>query len=102
MQTGQLSLPSIRVFDRRKDFRYIRKGRREMPIFEFQCRNCGAKFERIVTSATTSATCQNCGSPQVEKLLSTFAVVSNSVSASPSAGDPCSSCGARERGLCKV
>jgi putative FmdB family regulatory protein len=71
-----------------------------MPIFEYQCRHCGTKFEKIVSSATATATCKNCGSPEVEKLLSVFAVVGSSSSTAASAADPCATCGARERGLC--
>jgi putative FmdB family regulatory protein len=38
-----------------------------MPIFEYQCRSCGAKFEKVVSSAEAAATCKECGSPRVEK-----------------------------------
>jgi putative FmdB family regulatory protein len=72
-----------------------------MPIFEFRCRSCGVKFERIVNSATATTTCKNCGSPEVEKLLSVFAVVGSSSSKPASAAGPCATCGARERGLCE-
>jgi putative FmdB family regulatory protein len=72
-----------------------------MPIFEYQCRTCGTKFEKIVSSATAMATCKSCGSPEVEKLLSVFAVVGSSSSTAASAADPCATCGARERGLCE-
>lgn len=72
-----------------------------MPIFEYQCRSCGAKFEKIINSATETAACKSCGSLQVDKLLSTFAVAVSSGSASASTPDPCTTCGARERGLCE-
>ena len=71
-----------------------------MPIFEYQCRKCGAKFEKLVSSADVTATCKECGSARVEKLLSVFAVVGGSrSSAAPEAG-PCGACGAPRRGMC--
>ena len=47
-----------------------------MPLYEFGCRTCGAPFEKFVRSfsAIPTVTCPDCGSPEVEKRLSTFAV----------------------------
>jgi putative FmdB family regulatory protein len=72
-----------------------------MPIFEFQCRSCGMKFERIVNSAAATTTCKNCGSLEVEKLLSVLAVVGSSSPGPASEAGPCATRGARERGLCE-
>jgi putative FmdB family regulatory protein len=72
-----------------------------MPIFEYECRACGARFESIVSSAAAKATCKKCGNPEVEKLLSVFAVGGARDSRSAPQADPCSTCGARERGLCE-
>jgi len=72
-----------------------------MPIFEYECRACGARFESIVSSAAAQAACQKCGSPEVEKLLSVFAVRGTRDSRSAPQADPCRTCGARERGLCE-
>ena len=33
-----------------------------MPIFEYECRSCGATFEKIVASGSAAATCKKCGS----------------------------------------
>ena len=55
-----------------------------MPLYEYRCRCCGARFERLVrstASASTSGTaapqptviCPQCQSSQVERLLSAFA-----------------------------
>ena len=73
-----------------------------MPIFEYRCRSCGAKFEKIVPSEAAQVTCKRCESPQVEKLLSVFAVVGNSRSAMPSEEGPCGACGAYRRGMCQL
>ena len=70
-----------------------------MPIFEYQCRECGAKFERIVSSATPQVVCKDCASPSVDKLLSTFAVSGGSLKVMSSEAGPCP-CGAPRRGMC--
>jgi putative FmdB family regulatory protein len=70
-----------------------------MPIFEYQCRECGERFERIVRFPREAATCKHCGSKRVEQLLSTFAVVERPATA-PAEPSPCASCDARRRGLC--
>jgi len=46
-----------------------------MPIFEFQCQECGNPFEELVfsSSAIAELTCPNCGSENIRKKLSTFA-----------------------------
>lgn len=71
-----------------------------MPIFEYQCRDCGARFEKIVATASTAATCNACESGNVEKLLSVFAVAGSSLKAPASEPGPCGACGAPRRGMC--
>jgi putative FmdB family regulatory protein len=71
-----------------------------MPIFEYQCRDCGAKFERIVASASTAAPCKDCESRNVEKQLSVFAVAGSSSGVLGSEPGPCGACGAPRRGMC--
>ena len=71
-----------------------------MPLFEFKCRGCGTKFEKIVPSSTTKVTCKICESSRVEKLLSVFAVGGSSHSAASMESGPCGSCGAAQRGMC--
>jgi putative FmdB family regulatory protein len=46
-----------------------------MPIFEFQCDNCGVAFEELLfnSSAIEDLTCPECGSNQIHKMISTFA-----------------------------
>ena len=70
-----------------------------MPIFEYQCRECGSKFERIVTNGSTQVTCKNCSSRKVDKLLSVFAVAGSSRASSTPETGPCP-CGAPRRGMC--
>lgn len=46
-----------------------------MPIYEFQCDNCGQPFEELVfsSSAIDQVSCPECGSKEIHKLISTFA-----------------------------
>jgi len=44
-----------------------------MPLFEYQCRDCGEKFEELVLGAETGIVCPKCGSDQVGRLMSVFA-----------------------------
>lgn len=46
-----------------------------MPIFEFDCSECGEPFEELVRSASAvdEVVCPCCGSQHVRKKISTFA-----------------------------
>ncbi len=68
-----------------------------MPIFEYRCRDCGAQFEKILNAGAPAVRCASCESPNVEKLLSLFAVA-GSAPADAEPG-PCP-CGAPRRGMC--
>lgn len=70
-----------------------------MPIFEYHCRDCGSKFEKISYTSDDKITCKNCSSPQVEKLLSVFAVSGTTSEGLSSEPGPCP-CGAPRRGMC--
>jgi putative FmdB family regulatory protein len=44
-----------------------------MPLFEYQCKSCGRRFEKLVFGASTpSIACPACDSREVEKQFSTF------------------------------
>ena len=51
-----------------------------MPIYEYRCRTCGHDFEALVRDAKTPP-CPDCSSEDVERLLSLFAVSSESTRA---------------------
>ena len=44
-----------------------------MPIYEYECRGCGDRFEAIVRS-TESPACPSCQGVDLERLISMFAV----------------------------
>lgn len=45
-----------------------------MPIYEYQCAECDAVFERLVLrpQPATQMPCPQCGSPRTAKVFSTF------------------------------
>jgi putative FmdB family regulatory protein len=47
-----------------------------MPLFEYQCKRCGNQFEALVRAGGPSPSCPACRSEDLEKLLSLFAVSS--------------------------
>jgi putative FmdB family regulatory protein len=45
-----------------------------MPIYEYACPGCGARFEKLVRRFGEAVSCPACARADVEKLLSVFAV----------------------------
>jgi putative FmdB family regulatory protein len=41
-----------------------------MPIYEFECENCGQRFEELVAAGTERSACPACGSQRARRLLS--------------------------------
>lgn len=71
-----------------------------MPIFEYECRDCGTRFEKLVSSARAKVVCSQCAGTRVEQQLSVFAVSAASrPNAAASEPGPCA-CGAPRRGMC--
>jgi putative FmdB family regulatory protein len=78
-----------------------------MPIYQYACRGCGERFEKLVTGQARPA-CPVCAGGDLERLLSVFAVASGGrreaagmPAASPSGG--CGSCGdPRGPGACAL
>lgn len=71
-----------------------------MPIFEFQCEECGEIFEELVFSGKIEGiNCKKCKSSRVHKLISQVAyksgekfVLSSGSGCSSCSGGTCSSC----------
>lgn len=63
-----------------------------MPIFEYKCKKCGQKFEKLVFGKE-KIKCPNCGSTSLTKLFSTFSVSTKSESRNSSCqGEVCNIC----------
>jgi putative FmdB family regulatory protein len=45
---------------------------RRVPIYEFECDSCGARFEDLVAAGTELAPCRECGAEGARRRLSTF------------------------------
>ncbi len=64
----------------------------EMPLYEFECRSCGAEFEKLVLKAAEAENvkCPSCDSKEVEEKISSFASVcrngASSSNCAPSGG----------------
>ncbi|MCD6506841.1 zinc ribbon domain-containing protein [Candidatus Poribacteria bacterium] len=67
-----------------------------MPIYEYRCKECGERIEVLIRSEEEIPSCPNCGSEQMERLLSVPQVRMGGFS--PSGGLTC--CGREER--CEV
>lgn len=64
-----------------------------MPIYEYKCKNCGKVIEIFQKTTEEKPICPNCGSEDLQKLLSIPAAVM--IGGSSSAGTTC--CGRTER-----
>jgi putative FmdB family regulatory protein len=42
-----------------------------VPIYEFECGECGRVFEELVAAAGAAAACPECGSERTRRLMST-------------------------------
>jgi putative FmdB family regulatory protein len=52
-----------------------------MPIFEYKCDDCDAKFEKLVRRADEKVLCPQCGESHLTTQYSTFAARANGKSA---------------------
>ncbi|HTG01206.1 MAG TPA: zinc ribbon domain-containing protein [Nitrospirota bacterium] len=73
-----------------------------MPVYEYRCGSCGALFEKIVFGAASKILCEQCGSPNTEKLLSRFGLGRSSTEGQGSAASSsCSGCSSSSCAGCK-
>jgi putative FmdB family regulatory protein len=63
-----------------------------MPLYEYECRDCGDRFEKMLSfsQADQSQECPSCGSPESQRHISIFSSpsLSSSTSAAGSCGAP--------------
>jgi putative FmdB family regulatory protein len=41
-----------------------------LPIYEFECEECGGRFEELVAAGTEAVSCAECGSTRSSRLMS--------------------------------
>jgi putative FmdB family regulatory protein len=73
-----------------------------MPLFEYECRGCGRRFEYL-TRDGQSPSCPSCKGDDLQKLLSVFAVSGGSGEKTFNAPGACGHCGdPRGPGSCSM
>lgn len=62
-----------------------------MPLYEFDCSECGTAFEKLVRRAddASEVVCPVCGSAKVSEKISAFASISKSGNTAASGGSSC-------------
>lgn len=53
-----------------------------MPLFDYECTRCGAMFETLVRPGSAEPACVACGATDLRRIISSFAVDSESTRAS--------------------
>jgi putative FmdB family regulatory protein len=66
-----------------------------MPLFEYECRDCGKRFDRLVgASEADDAPCPRCGAHEVRRLISVISGMTGRAAA------PAPQCGQGACGAC--
>ncbi len=60
-----------------------------MPIFEYHCPKCNRNFEAILRRRDEAVNCPECGSGELERLLSGFGIAKASPAAKCAAAPSC-------------
>jgi putative FmdB family regulatory protein len=64
-----------------------------VPIFEYDCESCGARFDVLVRSGSDEPpACAECGAKKCHKIFSTFATTGRARGGSAGGGSNCGSC----------
>lgn len=74
-----------------------------MPIYEFKCKSCDTRFEKLCSLGETGVTCPQCGSSELKKLMSGFfsnSKGSDSFSSASEGGGGCAGCHSHNCGSC--
>ncbi len=69
-----------------------------MPIFTYQCKQCGEECELLVARFDSEAECPKCGSAKLEKQPSRFAAVQHKGPRSCASRNDCPSAGSHQCG----
>lgn len=70
-----------------------------MPLFEFECEECGERYEELLrsSSATDEVSCPKCGSARAHRLQSGFSTSCSQGSGKAASSGAGSSCGSGGR-----
>ncbi|MCK4325964.1 zinc ribbon domain-containing protein [bacterium] len=62
-----------------------------MPIYTYECKDCGEKFDFLVgvVASKEEPKCKKCGSKNIERTLASFSVRVSGSSSSTSSGPSC-------------
>jgi putative FmdB family regulatory protein len=66
-------MPNDRIDNPRRPAAATRSGvtiALPMPIYEFRCERCGARFEELVPAGTKASPCPECGASETLRVLS--------------------------------
>ncbi|MFH1397654.1 MAG: zinc ribbon domain-containing protein [Candidatus Omnitrophota bacterium] len=72
-----------------------------MPIYEYECNKCNAKFEYLIRSSSEEVVCLKCGKKDLRRLVSAFAFNSkDSKSNVTSSSSGCVGCSSNNCSTC--
>lgn len=72
-----------------------------MPIYEFECENCGKTFETLVLSRSDEVSCPHCGGRDLRRVMSICAFSTGGRFRSTASTSSCSGCSATSCAGCK-
>ena len=64
-----------------------------MPIYEYRCRHCSTRFEKLLRRTGEEIACPSCEGHGVDRLISAFAVLSATPTRTPMEACAAGSCG---------
>jgi len=71
-----------------------------MPIYEYNCEDCGTKFEKLIRRTGDEVACPSCGQNHLKLQLSTFAAHANGATKQSSEMPSCAGGMCRTPDLC--
>ncbi len=72
-----------------------------MPLYEYACKKCGKRFECLVTAGKEKGVvCAECGSGDVQKMISCFGIGGGSSRIKASSSSSCTSCSSKSCSTC--
>jgi len=72
-----------------------------MPIYEYACKTCGRRFECLVAAGKDQdVVCDQCGSAEVQKMISGFGIGGGSSRLKASSAS-CTSCSTKSCSTCR-